>query len=99
MYGYIDNMVPGQTESVEIIINGKGKITDIPVYEATVKRKTFCVRRSKKIVQIFDNWILTEKNVFIPLERSVKSIGVCQKADGSNKQNMDNRFAKGGFYH
>ena len=83
MDGDVDYMVAGHGQPVYPVVEGKGEIPDIAVYESAIKLKPFCVCGACEIVEVFYDRVVYKEHVLIPLKRGIEGVGI----DDDTKKN------------
>ena len=87
MDGKIKNVITGDIEAVDPVINRKGKISYVSPHKGPIilRRR---LRRVEKITEVPDNRVIPYKNAFIPLKGDVEGIGIDNKTEQADYCNM-----------
>ena len=76
MNGNVDDMIAGYRKTVDSVVEGKGEVSDIALYEMGVQWNPFCLQRVYKIIKVLHNGIIDNKALLIPLKRSIEGVRI-----------------------
>ncbi len=65
----INDVIAEDIEPVQLIIQGKGEIPDIPRLEAVIDRQPFGQRRVRKVAEVSDNRVPDNEILSRPTEK------------------------------
>ncbi len=90
----IDKMIAKDIKSMDPIIKCKSKVTDDSRLKEDIEVwiNSLCFWRAQEIAEVFNNRILNNEIIFIPLEGTIEWVGVYKESDSDDQKVMKDGF-------